>query len=179
MIHGSISGSQKGRLVVLKKGWGKITAAVYTQFVLLSIYQFYREVMAEVGFLRAILMEDGASAHTAKLTQIYRLYHGIIQMEWPANSPDLNPIKNIWQLLKYRVGRRFLKAEAEVRSFIEEEWAKPTVEDFENILERSLSDVELSLMQMVATQSGRYIEIHILIFGGVVDQKRGGGAACS
>jgi hypothetical protein len=67
MIHGSISGTKKGRLVVFEKAWGKITALVYTQLVLPAIYQFYREVMSEVGFMRAILMEDGASVHTAKL----------------------------------------------------------------------------------------------------------------
>jgi transposase len=134
MIHGSISGSQKGKLVVFEKQWGKITAAVYTQFVLPSIYQFYREVMAEVGFLRAILMEDGASVHTAKLTQSWHLYHGIIQMKWPANSPDLNPIENVWRLLKYRIGRRFPKTEVEVRCFIEEEWAKLTIQDFEKYI---------------------------------------------
>jgi hypothetical protein len=42
MIHGSISDSQKGRLVIFEKQWGKITAQVYTQYVLPSIYQFYQ-----------------------------------------------------------------------------------------------------------------------------------------
>jgi transposase len=134
MIHGSISGSKKGRLVVFEKQWGKVTAAVYTQYILPSIYQFYQEVMAEVGFMRAILMEDNASVHSAKLTQSYHTYHGVIQMTWPANSPDLNPIENVWRLLKYRVGRRFPKTEEEVRRFIEEEWAKLTVEDFDKYI---------------------------------------------
>jgi transposase len=71
--------------------------------------------------MRAILMEDNASVHTAHLTQSYHTYFGVIRMEWPANSPDLNPIENVWRLLKYRVGRRFPKTADQVRQFIEEE----------------------------------------------------------
>jgi transposase len=45
-------------------------------------------------------------------------------MKWPANSPNLNPIKNVWRLLKYRVGDRFPKTDEEVRQYIEEEWER-------------------------------------------------------
>jgi DDE superfamily endonuclease len=48
----------------------------------------------------------------------------IIQQKWPANSPDLNPIENVWRLLKYRVGKRFPKTDEEVRQYIEEEWGR-------------------------------------------------------
>jgi transposase len=56
-------------------------------------------------------------------------------MVWPTNSSNLNPIENVWQLLKYRVGRRFPKTEEEVRRFIEEEWAKLTPKDFEKYIQ--------------------------------------------
>ncbi|KAF2186788.1 hypothetical protein K469DRAFT_772348 [Zopfia rhizophila CBS 207.26] len=55
-------------------------------------------------------------------------------MVWPANLPDLNPIENIWRLLKHRVGKRFPKTEAEVRQYIEEEWAKLKLEDFQKYI---------------------------------------------
>lgn len=31
----------------------------------------------------------------------------LIVMDWPANSPDLNPIENIWAIWKYRIARHF------------------------------------------------------------------------
>jgi transposase len=57
-------------------------------------------------------------------------------MRWPANSPDLNPIENVWRLLKYRVGKRFPKTEVEVRQYIEEEWEKLELNDFKKYIDQ-------------------------------------------
>jgi len=61
----------------------------------------------DLGAFRGILMEDNASVHTAAYTRAWHAYYGFNKMVWPANSPDLNLIENVWRLLKYRVGRRF------------------------------------------------------------------------
>jgi transposase len=51
-------------------------------------------------------------------------------MVWPENSPDLNPIKNVWRLLKYRIGLRFPRTDKEVRGYTEEEWSRLQIDDF-------------------------------------------------
>jgi transposase len=57
-------------------------------------------------------------------------------MKWPANSPDLNPIENVWRLLKYRVGKRFPKTDKEVRQYIKEEWERLQVDDFKKYIDQ-------------------------------------------
>ena len=49
---------------------------------------------------------------------------------WPPNSPDLNPIENIWAILKKRVGAR-KPTEVEVaKTYLREEWARLEADGF-------------------------------------------------
>ncbi len=41
-----------------------------------------------------IFQQDLAPAHTAKSTKSWLNDHGVGVVDWPANSPDLNPIDN-------------------------------------------------------------------------------------
>ena len=45
-------------------------------------------------------MEDGASVHRSSLPLQWRRAHGIEKLFWLTNSPDLNPIENVWMVVK-------------------------------------------------------------------------------
>jgi hypothetical protein len=45
-------------------------------------------------------------------------------MDWPSNSPDLNPIENLWAIVKRNVEQRKPKNLGELECFLGEEWGK-------------------------------------------------------
>ena len=50
-----------------------------------------------------IFMQDGAPCHKSKKVMKWFKNHNITLLEWPGNSPDLNPIENCWNYIKKQV----------------------------------------------------------------------------
>ncbi len=54
--------------------------------------------------------QDLAPAHTAKVTKSWFNDHGITVFDWPANSPDQNPIENLMGYYQEEDERLFSEA---------------------------------------------------------------------
>jgi hypothetical protein len=72
----------------------------------------------------SILQEDNHPVHRSKAAQTFREEHAIRRMEWPPYSPDLNPIENMWSVLKRNVRRRNCTTISSFSRTIEVEWRK-------------------------------------------------------
>ncbi|GFW71509.1 transposable element Tcb2 transposase [Trichonephila clavipes] len=53
-----------------------------------------------------ILIDDNCRPHHANLVEDFLLEEGIVQMEWPAYSPNMNPTEHVWDTLGRRVAGR-------------------------------------------------------------------------
>lgn len=51
----------------------------------------------------SIFMQDGAPCHTSKKVLAFLKSKKVKVLEWPGNSPDLNPIENAWKIMKNKV----------------------------------------------------------------------------
>lgn len=66
--------------------------------------------------------QDNAPQHTSHLAQRWFHNHGVDLIDFPPYSPDLNPIENLWVILKRRIEARLARTTEEVEQILREEW---------------------------------------------------------
>ena len=73
-----------------------------------------------------VLMGDNARPHGARVVTEYLECKEIDRMNWLARSPDISPIKHVWDILQRRISARLVQPQTRedlTRAFIEE-WTR-------------------------------------------------------
>lgn len=66
--------------------------------------------------------QDNDPKHTSRLAKTFLQENFPEVIDWPSNSPDLNPIENLWSIVKSNVEKRMPKNIEELKRFMVEEW---------------------------------------------------------
>ncbi len=117
MIWAAMSSAGVGPLCFLKS---TVNAAIYQEifehFMLPSADKLY-------GDADFIFQQDLAPAHTAKGTKSWFNHHDVTVLDWPANSPDLNPIENLWGIVKRKMRDTRPNNADDLKATVKETWA--------------------------------------------------------
>ncbi|GFX58962.1 transposable element Tcb2 transposase [Trichonephila clavipes] len=87
--------------------------------------RYCNEILLPYVRLQFLFMDDNAPCHRTVAAEQLLESEDIERMDWPARSPDLNPIKHVWDFLGRRLAARTLPPVTirELRLVLQDEWA--------------------------------------------------------
>ncbi|GFU86807.1 transposable element Tcb2 transposase [Trichonephila clavipes] len=126
---------------------GSANGTRYCNEILLPYLRLFRSAMG----LQFLFMDDNVPCHRTVAAEQLLESEDIERMDWPARSPDLNPIEQVWDFLGRRLIARTLPSVTirELRMALQNEWAA--------ILQQLIDTLILSM--------GRRCEIYLAVRG--------------
>ena len=118
MIWGCFLFKGTGELQVIH---GRMNGSMYREI----LEKNHQKSATSLGHVRNFVLQyDNDPKHTAKLTKEGFENNGISTLNWPSQSPDLNPIENLWNTLKVKVHKRNPQNIKQLEELCKEEWGK-------------------------------------------------------
>lgn len=116
MVWGGFCASGVTKLVRIE---GTVNAEAYINIMNTAMLPSFRLLF---GRRRWIFQQDNAPAHKAEIVTQWFEDRGVTILDWPPQSPDLNPIENLWAILDYRLRERRPRNEEELFQQLENAW---------------------------------------------------------
>jgi transposase len=131
MVWGCFAKGQLGPLVQVS---GSITGSVYMNLLENTFLPFYDSLGNNLEY---IFQDDNAPVHRARIVKQWKEDNSVSDFPWPAQSPDLNPIEHLWDVLerKVRAHKPHPKNLNELMEVLLEEWGKIEPEVLTNLVE--------------------------------------------
>ncbi|XDV12822.1 hypothetical protein PO909_001392 [Leuciscus waleckii] len=118
ILWGCFSAKGTGRQHCIE---GRMDGAMYRKILANNLLPSVRALKMGRGW---VLEHDNDPKHTARATKEWLRKKHLKVLEWPSQSPDLNPIENLCRELKVRISQRQPRNLKDLEKVCMEEWAK-------------------------------------------------------
>jgi hypothetical protein len=104
-------------------------------------------------------MQDGAPAYKALTTSEFLAEGCLVLPGWPPNSPDLNPIEMVWEIVKARVEKLRPQTIQDRAGIIQEVWSSLDQEMIDRLVHHFPNRLNL-IIQAQGRSISQYLSSH-------------------
>lgn len=127
-LWGAMSYNGVGPIFWIKQN---MTKEIYLEILETIMLPYAEENMP----LRWIYQQDNDPKHTAYVVKAWFAQHNVEVLDWPSQSPDLNPIENLWKDLKSRISNKKTSNKNALWEEIQKEWYATPVETCRKLID--------------------------------------------
>jgi len=117
MVYGAFSRNIIGPLIKISD---TMTGEIYRDIIVNNVLPWARRNMS-AGW---ILQQDNDPKHTAGIVKLGFKQHKVRLLEWPSQSPDLNPMEHLWAELERRCAKKICRNKNQKWDLLVEEWGR-------------------------------------------------------
>ncbi|GFX07794.1 transposable element Tcb1 transposase [Trichonephila clavipes] len=100
MISGCMSSDGVGRLHIVS---GTVNVMDYIEILQNKLLPTTRDLFGNQSW---IFQDDNAPCNRATVVQKWLKDHTVNRMNWPGQSPDLNPLENLWFKIGFEISKK-------------------------------------------------------------------------
>ncbi len=127
MFWGCFSGNGLGNLVLVEQN---LNSVKYIELLSTNLHPS----ADKMSLNEYLFQQDNAACHASRLTTSFLRENNITTMTWPAQSPDLNPIENLWGYIKHLLKKINFKNLTELKEAIIKIWNEIPIEVIQKLI---------------------------------------------
>lgn len=128
LVWGCFSNNGVGNLTRIE---GKMTGPMYVNI----LQENLNASVQKMGLENFTFQQDNDPKHTSKVAKKYFEDSNISLLDWPAQSPDMNPIENLWAYLDEKIDKTGVKNSNEYFIRLNDAWNKIDIQFLKKLVE--------------------------------------------
>lgn len=119
MIWGCMAADGVGEMFICE---GRMDSNKYISVLEHVLMPSITRIFGDTNVEEVKFQQDNAPCHKSATTMRWFKDNNIPLLEWPAQSPDLNPIEHLWGILKRKIREHSVTSKTALKNALKDEW---------------------------------------------------------